>query len=146
VFEAGEVVGEQVVSGHGFAVLREVQSGSWLGRRFQGRGIGTEMRAAVLHLAFAGLGARAARSAAFEDNAASLGVSRRLGYRPDGEEWVESRGAARRTIRLRLDAAGWRPTAPVTLDGLEPCLPFLGAVTESPAAEVTASVPGSGGG
>jgi RimJ/RimL family protein N-acetyltransferase len=126
-------------------VLREVYSGSWLGRRFQGRGIGTEMRAAVLHLAFTGLGARAARSAAFEDNAASLAVSRKQGYRPDGEEWVESRGAARRTLRLRLDAAGWRPAVPVALAGVEPCLPLLGAAPAA-APDVTVSAPGSAGG
>ncbi len=40
------------------------------------------MRAAVLHLAFAGLEAEYADSDAFTDNAASLGVSRKLGYRP----------------------------------------------------------------
>lgn len=46
----------------------------------------------------------------------------------------------------RLDAAGWCPTVPVTLDGLEPCLPLLGAVPASPAEEVTPSAPGTGGG
>src|SRR5262249_43381743 len=84
----GEVVGTQNVGARRFRVVREVHRGSWLGRRFQGRGIGTEMRAAVLHLAFAGLAARAATSEAFEDNASSLAVSGKNGYRPDGEEWV----------------------------------------------------------
>ena len=41
------------------------------------------MRAAVLHLAFDGLGARRAVSDAFEDNPGWLGVSRKLGYRDD---------------------------------------------------------------
>lgn len=50
-----------------FAVTREVATGSWLGRRFHGKGIGTEMRGAVLYLAFAGLGARYARSSVFVD-------------------------------------------------------------------------------
>jgi RimJ/RimL family protein N-acetyltransferase len=143
VFLDGEVVGTQNVGARGFPVLREVHSGSWLGRSFQGRGIGSEMRAAVLHLAFAGLAARAATSAAFGDNAASLAVSRKNGYRPDGEEWCESRGAARMVVRLRLDAARWRPAVPVTLDGLAPCLPLLGA---TPAPAATASAPGTGGG
>jgi RimJ/RimL family protein N-acetyltransferase len=44
------------VSGRDFAVLREVHTGSWLGQRYQGQGLGTEMRSAVLHLGFAGLG------------------------------------------------------------------------------------------
>jgi hypothetical protein len=41
-----------------------------------GRGIGAEMRAAVLHLASAGLGVREATSDAFTDNHASNHVSR----------------------------------------------------------------------
>src|SRR5215475_7203079 len=54
VIRDGVVVGSQGVSGRDFAVLREVSTGSWLGRHYQGRGIGTQMRAAVLHLAFEG--------------------------------------------------------------------------------------------
>jgi RimJ/RimL family protein N-acetyltransferase len=65
----------QGLGGRDFAVLREVHTGSWLGRRYQGHGIGTQMRAAVLHLAFEGLGAQHAAFGAFEHNAASLGVS-----------------------------------------------------------------------
>ena len=92
VVRDGVVVGSQGVGGRDFAVLREVSTGSWLGRHYQGRGIGTQMRAAALHLAFEGLKARHAVSAAFEDNAASLGVSRKLGYRDDGTEWHVVRG------------------------------------------------------
>ena len=40
-----------------YPVLREVSTFSWVGVRHHGRGIGTEMWAAALHLAFAGLGA-----------------------------------------------------------------------------------------
>ena len=54
VIRDGVVVGSQGVGGRDFAVLREVSTGSWLGRHHQGRGIGTQMRAAVLHLAFEG--------------------------------------------------------------------------------------------
>jgi RimJ/RimL family protein N-acetyltransferase len=56
----------------------------WIGLEYQGQGIGTEMRAAVLYLAFAGLGADYALSGAFTDNPASLAVSRKLGYGEDG--------------------------------------------------------------
>ena len=52
----GDVVGTQELDAREFATLREVVTGSWLGTAHQGRGLGTEMRAAVLHLAFAGLG------------------------------------------------------------------------------------------
>jgi RimJ/RimL family protein N-acetyltransferase len=58
VIRDGTVVGTQGIGAHDFAVLREVHTGSWLGRAYQGQGIGTQMRAAVLQLAFEGLGAR----------------------------------------------------------------------------------------
>ncbi len=54
----GEVVGVQGLGAKDFARLGVGATGSWIGQRHQGRGIGTEMRAAILHLAFAGLGAR----------------------------------------------------------------------------------------
>src|SRR5205823_5162221 len=82
----GTPVGVQDVHGEQFAVTKAVSTGSWLGREFQGAGIGKEMRAAILHLAFAGLGAEVAYSGAFDDNAASLGVSRSLGYVENGDE------------------------------------------------------------
>ena len=53
VFERGEVVGVQEVGAKEFATTRTVTTGSWLVQRAHGRGIGKEMRAAVLHLAFA---------------------------------------------------------------------------------------------
>jgi RimJ/RimL family protein N-acetyltransferase len=128
VLSGGIVVGTQGIGGRDFAVLREVHTGSWLGLRYQGQGIGTQMRAAVLHLAFEGLGARHAVSAAFEDNAASLGVSRKLGYRDDGIEWHQVRGRPALTRRLRLTRADWQaaPTVPVQIHGLQPCLPQFG--------------------
>ncbi|MGZ8763430.1 MAG: GNAT family N-acetyltransferase, partial [Acidimicrobiia bacterium] len=52
------VVGMQAVNAEHFGRLRRVDTGSWLGLAHQGQGIGTEMRAAALHLAFVGLGAR----------------------------------------------------------------------------------------
>jgi RimJ/RimL family protein N-acetyltransferase len=124
----GAVVGSQGMGGRDFAVLREVHTGSWVGRRYQGQGIGTQMRAAVLHLAFEGLQAQWAVSAAFEDNAASLGVSRKLGYRDDGTEWHLVRGRPALTRRLRLARADWQATrtVPVRIHGLQPCLSLFG--------------------
>jgi RimJ/RimL family protein N-acetyltransferase len=55
VVRDGVVVGSQGVGGRDFAVLREVHTGSWMGRRYQGQGIGTQMRAAVLALALSDL-------------------------------------------------------------------------------------------
>jgi RimJ/RimL family protein N-acetyltransferase len=124
----GAVIGTQEIGGRDFAILREVSSGSWLGREHHRQGYGTEMRAAVLELAFAGLGAEFATSEAFDHNVASYGVSRRLGYRDDGVARHVVRGVPTVGRRLRLDRAGWaaRRTAGVTIDGLEPCLPMFG--------------------
>jgi RimJ/RimL family protein N-acetyltransferase len=86
------------------------------------------MRAAVLHLAFEGLGAEEATSGAFEHNTASLTVSRKLGYQPDGIERHSVRGALAINRRLRLTRADWdrHRTVPVNIAGLAPCLPLLG--------------------
>ncbi|MFE8973509.1 MULTISPECIES: GNAT family N-acetyltransferase [Streptomyces] len=123
VLHEGEVVGRQDVMGREFGVRREVMTGSWLGLPHQGRGIGTEMRAAALHLAFEGLGARYAVSDARTDNAGSLGVSRRLGYEPDGHQIEVIRGEAVTLQRVRLDRAGWEKhrSVDVTVEGLDAC-------------------------
>ncbi|MFI0357672.1 GNAT family N-acetyltransferase [Actinomadura sp. 9N407] len=128
VLHAGAVVGTQGISGRDLAITRQVGTGSWLGRRHQGQGIGTEMRAAVLHLAFAGLGVQEAVSSAFEDNHASLAVSRKLGYQPDGIERRAIREALVIDHRRRLTRAAWEHhnTTPVTIEGLAPCLPLFG--------------------
>jgi RimJ/RimL family protein N-acetyltransferase len=133
VIRDGVVVGSQGVGARDFAVLREVHTGSWLGRPYQGQGIGTQMRAAVLALAFEGLGAQWAVSAAFEDNPASLGVSRKLGYRDDGIKWHLVRARPALTRRLRLGRADWQVTRtiPVQIHGLPPCLPLLGLPADS---------------
>ncbi|MFI6480014.1 GNAT family N-acetyltransferase [Nonomuraea sp. NPDC050663] len=121
----GEAIGVQDLSATDFAVTREVHTGSWLGRRYQGRGLGTEMRAAVLHLAFAGLGALSAISSAFEHNAASLAVSRRLGYEPDGLSVHSVRGSRAVARRLRLERAAFSSPVAVDVEGLEACLPHF---------------------
>jgi RimJ/RimL family protein N-acetyltransferase len=128
VVRDGAVVGMQAMGAADFAVLREVRTGSWLGQAHQGQGIGTEMRAALLHLAFAGLAAQYATSTAFTDNPASLGVSRKLGYADDGIQRQVSRGQAATLRRFRLDRHTWASThsLPVTIVGLQPCLPLFG--------------------
>lgn len=105
----GEVVGMQGVGARSWSVLREVGTGSWLGKAYQGQGIGTEMRAAVLHLAFAGFGAERATTGAWEDNPSSLSVTRRLGYRPNGilREVRDCEAVAMH--RFALDRTDWEP-------------------------------------
>ena len=127
VWADGELVGTQGIEAKDFATRRTVLTGSWLGRGFQGRGIGTEMRAAVLELAFRGLGAVAARSGAITGNVASFRVSEKLGYRQVGTSTVAPRGVFVDHRDLRLERAAWRPPVEVALDGVAPCLPLFGA-------------------
>ncbi len=82
------IVGSQGVFTTEWKVSRTVETGSWLGREFQGQGIGKEMRLTILHLAFDGFGAERATTFAYEDNPASLAVTRALGYRPNGQDRV----------------------------------------------------------
>lgn len=124
----GTVVGRQDLAAGAFAVTRQAQTGSWLGLPHQGKGVGTEMRAAVAHLAFEGLGAECVTSAAMTDNPRSLGVSRRLGYRPDGVEVAAVQGSPRTLRRLRLTRADWQAhrTVPVRVEGLDAARPLFG--------------------
>jgi len=123
----GAVVGVQDVGAVDFAVTREVETGSWLGLRHQGRGIGTEMRAAVLLFAFDHLGATRARSGAFLDNHASLRVSEKLGYRRDGIDVYARRGARAENARLVLTPDAFRrPGWALQVEGVAACLPTLG--------------------
>lgn len=128
VFLSGVVVGTQGVSARDFAITREVHSGSWLGQRYQGQGIGTEMRAAILHLAFAGLNAQSAVSEAMTDNPASVAISRKLGYQPNGLDRLQVRDSLRLSQRFALDHERWQQCrrTPVEIEGLTPCLPQFG--------------------
>jgi RimJ/RimL family protein N-acetyltransferase len=122
----GAVIGAQEISAAAFKVARSVRTGSWLGMRHQGNGLGTEMRAAVLMFAFDHLGAREALSDAWIDNHASIGVSRKLGYRDNGSS-VESRRdqpVEHLGFRIRPDEFV-RPEWTLDVSGLEGCLPLL---------------------
>jgi RimJ/RimL family protein N-acetyltransferase len=124
----GEVVGTQGVQASSWSVLREVGTGSWLGAAHQGRGIGTEMRAAVLHLAFAGFGAVRATTGAWEDNPSSLTVTRRLGYRPNGDVRSVRKGEAVSMQRFVMHRDDWERTRrdDIELVGAEAVAELLG--------------------
>jgi RimJ/RimL family protein N-acetyltransferase len=125
----GEPIGSQSIRGEQFAVMRTVDTGSWLGLRHQGQGFGREMREAALALGFDGLGARVATTEAFLDNAASNGVSRSLGYAENGRGSLAPQGIARETQRFRMTVEDWRskPRGRVTFEGLDACRPLFGA-------------------
>ena len=84
VFYDGRLVGSQGYGTADFLVTRIGETGSWLGREFHGRGIGTAMRKVICAFLFDHLGAEYITSSAYSDNPASLGVSRKCGYRENG--------------------------------------------------------------
>jgi RimJ/RimL family protein N-acetyltransferase len=133
LIEDERAIGLQEVLARDFAVRRTVSSGSWIGREFQGHGLGTEARAAILALAFEGLGAQAAESGYIEGNAVSARVSEKLGYRETGDEYLAVEGKRVREIKVRCTRETWRrDLVPVTIEGLEPCLGLFGVGDLSP--------------
>lgn len=135
----GELVGAQELEAEDFPLLRTVDSASHLVPQFRGRGIGQQMRRAVLALAFGPLRAQAAISSAWHDNYASLAVSRALGYRPNGESLHPRDGGVDTLQHLRLRRSDWLAGdggAGVLIEGVEACWPYFGL-----AADGTASTP-----
>ena len=128
VFIDGEPVGVQDVKGENFGVLRAVETGSWIRRSLQGQGVGKEMRAAILHLAFAGLGAEVAYSGAWHDNERSLGVSSALGYERNGDRLALRRDRADLLVNLKLTRERWEQHRrdDIVIENLEPCLELFG--------------------
>ena len=125
----GRPVGAQSIDAEGFPILRTVHTGSWLGREHQGRGLGKEMRAAVLGFAFDGLDALVAETSAFLDNGPSNGVSRALGYEENGFGSLAPQGIPRVTQQFRMTAEVWhsRPRPPLAIDGLDGIRDMFGA-------------------
>ena len=122
-----------------FPVLRTFETGSWLGLAHQGRGIGKEMRAAVLHFGFAGLGGLRAETAAYHDNHSSLGVTRSLGYQDDGTEIKVRRGRRDHHLRFKMERADWEPhpsattsRSPASPTGPWPCSAWTPTSSRSP--------------
>jgi len=127
VFYRGRPIGIQSIGAERFAETHRVGTGSWLGKEWQGQGLGTEMRAAVLQLAFGGLGAEVAVSGAIAGNPQSLGVSRKLGYEVVGSHLVSPRGEPLEHTDIELRRENFRPPVPVELVALAPLLPLFGA-------------------
>jgi RimJ/RimL family protein N-acetyltransferase len=102
VWRDDRFVGVQGISTQDFPVTRTGETGSWLGREFQGEGIGTLMRQAMCVLCFDHLGFEEVTSGAFTDNPASQAVSRKVGYRQNGEERYARKGAVAAMQKLLL--------------------------------------------
>jgi RimJ/RimL family protein N-acetyltransferase len=124
----GEPVGMQDLIGEEFVAFGTVTTFSWLKPGTRTSGIGTEMRAAVLHLAFDGLGAKEASSEGFLDNAASNRVSQKIGYQPNGLNWASRRGEPAQLQKWTLSREAWELIRrdDFKLSGVEECKSALG--------------------
>ena len=91
VWRDGELLGIQGVGTEHFLVTRTGETGSWLGREHQGKGIGTAMRQVMCAFLFDHLDFEEITSGAFTDNPASLAVSRKVGYRDNGVRRLKRR-------------------------------------------------------
>jgi RimJ/RimL family protein N-acetyltransferase len=124
----GHVVGACDLAAEHFAELRQFTTGSWLGREFQGRGLGKEVRMAALTLGFDGLGAEFALTSMWHDNRASLGVTESLGYEPVGRRRALRRGTVDELLAYRMSRAHWETirSDDIGLVGDERAREFLG--------------------
>lgn len=124
----GEPLGLVTVGARDFAVVREVATSSWLGLPYHRRGFGTEARLGLLTLSFDHLQAEAAVTEVFQDNHASQGVSRKLGYQPDGISRDARGSEVLISDRLRLTRERWQQLEhePVTVEGIDACRSMFG--------------------
>ena len=124
----GRVVGMCDLMAENFGALRQFTTGSWLGRAFQGQGLGKEFRTAALTLGFDGLDAEFALTGAWHDNAASRGVTESLGYEEVGRRRTLRRGEPDEQVEYRMSREHWATIRrdDITLHGLASAREFLG--------------------
>jgi len=125
----GTVVGTTALLTTNFRTLRAFETGSWLGREYQGKGIGKEMRLASLQLGFIGFAAEHATTGAWSDNGPSLGVTRSLGYTENGHKRMIRRETADEMALFEMSRADFLERLQrddITLHGVAECLPLLG--------------------
>lgn len=126
IWHGGSFVGCQDLAAKDFGTLRTVTTGSWLKQSVQGRGLGKEMRAAVVLYAFDWLGAEVAESDAAAWNGSSLGVSRALGYEPNGVSRKEWGGVVETLQHVRVTPESFRrPDWPLQVQGHDAAASFL---------------------
>jgi len=119
-----------------FPTTRTATTGSWIGREFQGRGLGKEMRQAALHLIFAGLNGETAATRAWHDNTASLRVTGSLPYTERGAVQEPRRTRPDTMLAFAMTRERWQTIhrSDIRLTGVEPVRKFLGIPTGREAA------------
>ncbi len=141
VFHDGELVGSQGFSTSDYLVTRGGETGSWLGRRFQRRGIGTALRQGLCAFLRDHLDARYVTSTAFADNPASLAVSRKAGYTDNGYDVRNRLGKSAVMRRIVLDPPNLiRYEHELAVEGLPAFRASVGLDADEPAARA----PGDG--
>jgi len=124
----GRTVGVQAFQTRDYLVTRTGETGSWLVRSQQRRGIGTLMRQTVCGFVFDHLDAAEITSAGFVDNPASLAVSRKVGYVDNGTSREKRRPgelALSRRLVLRPESLVRSPY-PLEVEGLAAFRRFIG--------------------
>ncbi|GEP28744.1 succinyl-CoA transferase Rv0802c [Cryobacterium levicorallinum] len=123
-----EIVGCQSISTRDYLITRTGETGSWLGEKHHGQGIGTLMRQTIAAFMFDHLKAAEVTSAAFTDNPASLAVSRKVGYQDNGVDRLKRRdGEVALSKKLVLTAESLsRPRHQLKVDGASQLQKFLG--------------------
>lgn len=128
----GRIVGIQGAEATRYPVLRTADTFSWLAREVQGQGIGTLMRQAICALLFDELDAHQITSGAYADNPASIAVSRKVGYTPNGTKLELRDGAAALHHKFILDRETFvRPTTPISITGASGVRKLLGVARPS---------------
>jgi RimJ/RimL family protein N-acetyltransferase len=124
----GDVVGSTELFADEFPTLRQFTTGSWLGRRFHGRGLGKEIRLASLALGFDGFDSDLALTDVWHDNGPSRGVTESLGYEFEGRRRALRRGVADDMLSYRMPRSHWDTMRrdDITLVGVDAARAFLG--------------------
>lgn len=127
----GDLVGMQDMNATDFPHTRSVETGSWLGLRHQGKGVGTLMRQLVVGFAFDELGATACHSGYVSGNEASAAVSRKVGYSDNGlrhiTQTIDGKKVPVTEYQVRVTPESYnRPSQDVTVQGAEQLRTFLG--------------------
>ncbi len=125
--ENGHLIGLCSLDAEGFPTRRTASTGSWIGRQFQGRGLGREMRQAALHLLFVGLNGERATTRAWHDNTASLRVTRSLPYTEEVAVQEQRRDRPDTMLAFSMDRPHWQTVHrnDIELTGIDPILDLL---------------------
>ena len=112
----GRLVGNIVIRATGFPVTRTVDTGSWIIRSAQGRGLGRRARAMALALAFDLLDAKCATTECAAWNEGSRRVTESLGYQPQGSSIQDWGGEAVTVLAYSLTPEQFvRPAHDITV-------------------------------